>query len=91
MKGLLTRIYGPPMAAPETAALKRARTRLLAGFGLLSILTLAWAPIQSVLGRAALALFVGLVTFLAVQFFAWMRVKTAADDEHLLSGSWRDE
>ncbi len=80
-----------PMAAPETAQLRAARRRLIAGAGVLAILTLFWTPIARLIGAGAAAMFIGLVVFLAIQGAFWLSAKNAADDAWLLSGDWRDE
>lgn len=80
-----------PMAAPETAELRGARRRLIAGASILAVLTLFWAPIVRLIGAGAPALFVGLVVFLAIQGAFWLSAKNAADDAWLRSGDWRDE
>lgn len=80
-----------PMAAPESAELRKGRCRLVAAATSLAALTLFWAPIARVSGVAAPALFVGLAVFIAIQSAFWISAKNAADDAWLLSGEWRDE
>ncbi|MGF7154781.1 hypothetical protein [Novosphingobium gossypii] len=80
-----------PMAAPETAELRGARRRLIAGGSILAALTLFWTPIARLIGAGAPALFLGLVVFLAIQGAFWLSAKNAADDAWLLYGEWRDE
>lgn len=91
MMGWLRTRLPVPLAAPETAALRAARRRLVAALMLLAMLTLFWNPAASLLGGGAFALFLALVVFTAFQGAFWISAKNAADDAWLLSGEWRDE
>ncbi|EJL24258.1 hypothetical protein [Novosphingobium sp. AP12] len=77
-----------PMAAPETAALRAARVRLIVALVALGAMTAFWPVIA---GRVALGVFGGLAVFIAVQGIFWMRAKNTADDDYLMSRMTDDD
>lgn len=80
-----------PLAAPETAALRQARIRIIVALTLVALGCAFFAELRSLAGRFALPMVGGLIVFLAVQVPIWVRAKNRADDDFLMNGSVGDE
>jgi hypothetical protein len=72
-----------PMAAPETAALKRARLRILYALAALGLICFAWGLLPTSIAPEMSAVIVGLTVFLALQVPVWAIAKSRADDAWL--------
>jgi len=72
-----------PMAAPETAALMRARLRILCALSVVGLICFAWGYFPKVILPEVLAAIVGLAVFLALQVPVWAIAKSRADDAWL--------
>ena len=80
-----------PMAAPELPALRQARLRIIAALGLLALAGAGWEPLGHQHRPIALAVLVGLGTFLALQIPLWALAKLRADDAWLMRELGREE
>ena len=72
-----------PLAAPETKELLAARFRVIAAGLVLAAALLFLGELRQLIGSAALPSLAAASTFLAVQGWAWARLKNAADDAWL--------
>jgi len=72
-----------PLAAPETARLRRARYFTMGSCVLVATFVLFFEPLHAALGSFALSVLVAAVTYSIVQSWLWIKAKNAADDAWL--------
>lgn len=83
MRAALARLIGPPMAAPETRALRALRMTILSASVLLGGLTALIGPARALIGAGAIGAAAGLLAALAILVPIYLRAKTRADADHL--------
>jgi hypothetical protein len=76
-----------PLAAPETARLRRARYLTMGSCVLVATFVLFLEPLHAALGSFALPVLVAAVTYSIVQSWLWIKAKNAADDTWLYGES----
>lgn len=89
MKAAVARLIGPPMAAPETRALRTLRLTILGASLTLGGLIALIGPAKALMGAGAIGAAAGLLAALAVLVPIYLRTKTRADAAHLMA-SCRD-
>ncbi len=72
-----------PLAAPETAGLRRARYLTMVSCVLVATFVLFFEPLHAALGSFALPVLVAAATYSIVQSWLWIEAKNAADDAWL--------
>jgi hypothetical protein len=72
-----------PLAAPETAGLRRARYLTMVSCVLVATFVLFFEPLHAALGSFALPMLVAAATYSIVQSWLWIEAKNAADDAWL--------
>jgi len=72
-----------PLAAPETAGLRRARYRTMGSCVLVATFVLFFEPLHAALGPFALPMLVTAAAYSIVQSWLWIKSKNAADDAWL--------
>lgn len=83
MRAALTRLIGPPMAAPETRTLRRLRLTILGASLTLGGLIALIGPARELMGAGAIGAAAGLLAALALLVPIYLRAKSRADDAHL--------
>lgn len=89
MKAALIRLVGPPIAAPETRALRTLRLTILGASLTLGGLIALIGPARALIGVGAVGAAAGLLAALAILVPIYLRAKMRADDAHLMA-LWRD-
>ena len=72
-----------PLAAPETKELRAARFRVIGACFVVAGALLFFSQLRQSIGFAALPILAAAFAFMAVQGWAWARLKNAADDAWL--------
>ena len=72
-----------PLAAPETRELRGARFRVIASCIFCALALLFFGQLRQLIGSGALPILATAFTFMAVQGWAWAKLKNAADDAWL--------
>lgn len=85
MRTALNRLIGPPMAAPETRALRTLRLTILCASLTLAVLIALIGPARALMGAGAIGAAAGLLAALALLVPIYLRAKTRADDAHLMA------
>lgn len=79
----LRAIMPVPLAAPETAGLRRARYLTTGSCVLVAAIVLFFKPLHAALGAFALPMLVAVATHSILQSWVWIKAKNAADDAWL--------
>ncbi|MEL6487060.1 MAG: hypothetical protein AAFQ13_07945 [Pseudomonadota bacterium] len=72
-----------PLAAPETAGLRRARYLTMGSCVVVAAIVLFFEPLHAALGPFTLPMLVAAATYSIVQSWLWITAKNAADDAWL--------
>lgn len=84
MRAHLARHLPVPLAAPESAALARARRRVIAALLLLALTCLGAGALSAISPLLPAVLVTSSLVFLALQIPLWLRVKLRADHAWLM-------
>lgn len=89
MTALLSRFFGPPIAAPETAWLRALRLLILGASATLGLLVAFFGAARALFGVGAAGAVAASLALLVVIVPVYIWLKTRADDAHL-AALWRE-